>query len=231
GLRKAVANRNNYIVAKAAGIAAELGFKSLVPDLVAAFDRFFVDAVKSDPQCWAKNALAQALSTLAHEEARVYARGLRHVQMEAVWGGKEDTAGALRGHCALALVSCRDMPDMEMLSHLLESLTDKDKTVRVAAAQAIGRMGSREAALLLRLRALMGDEEPEALGACLSAVLSIEGRPGIGFVARFLDHDDAAEAAFALGLMRDAEALELLCDRWKREQSAPRAADLLAAIV
>ena len=72
--------------------------------------------------------------SLAHEEARVYARGLRHVQMEAVWGGKEDTAGALRGHCALALVSCRDMPDMEMLSHLLESLTDIDKTVRVAAA-------------------------------------------------------------------------------------------------
>src|SRR5256885_12464041 len=49
-LRKALANRNNYVVAKASKIAAELGLKSLLPDLLSAFDRFFIDAVKSDPQ-------------------------------------------------------------------------------------------------------------------------------------------------------------------------------------
>src|SRR2546426_5542992 len=46
--------------------------------------------------------------TLSLHDALPISRGLRHIQMEAVWGGKEDTAGALRGHCALALVSCRE---------------------------------------------------------------------------------------------------------------------------
>jgi hypothetical protein len=47
--RKALANRNNYIVAKASKIAGELGLKALIPDLISALDRFFVDPVKSDP--------------------------------------------------------------------------------------------------------------------------------------------------------------------------------------
>ena len=65
-LRKALANRNNYIAAKAAKIAAELGLKALIPDLLTTFDFFFIDPVKSDPQCWAKNALVQALASLGH---------------------------------------------------------------------------------------------------------------------------------------------------------------------
>src|SRR5437763_7824082 len=79
-LRKALANRNNYVAAKAAKITAELGLKALLPDLLAAFDRFFIDPAKSDPQCWAKNAIVQALVSLGHEESAVYIRGLRHIQ-------------------------------------------------------------------------------------------------------------------------------------------------------
>src|SRR5436190_529244 len=108
-LRKALANRNNYVAAKASKITVELGLKSLLPDLLSAFDRFFIDPVKSDPQCWAKNALVQALAALGHDESAVFIRGLRHIQMEPVWGGQEDTAAALRGNCALALVACRDL--------------------------------------------------------------------------------------------------------------------------
>src|SRR5205823_9291390 len=108
-LRKALANRNNYIAAKAAKIAAELGLKALIPDLLTTFDFFFIDPVKSDPLCWAKNALVQALAALGHDEAAAFIRGLRHIQMEPVWGGQEDTAAALRGNSALALVACRDI--------------------------------------------------------------------------------------------------------------------------
>src|SRR5258706_8763198 len=68
GLRKALANRNNYIVAKASQIVAELGLKALIPDLLAALDRFFIDPGKSDPQCWAKKALVQALGGLGRED-------------------------------------------------------------------------------------------------------------------------------------------------------------------
>jgi HEAT repeat protein len=233
GLRKALTNRNNYIVAKASNIAGENGLKALVPDMVGALDRFFLDPAKSDPQCWAKNALIQALACMGHDEAPVYIRGLRHVQMEAVWGGQEDTACALRAHCALALVECRDLPDMELLSYLLEPLADPDKNVRIQAARAIGRVGRPEAALLLRLRALTGDDEPEMLGACFSSLLSIEGRAGVTFVSRFLDarEDTAGEAAVALALMRDADALAALCKRWKMERRPAVAEVLLSAIV
>jgi HEAT repeat protein len=231
-LRKALANRNNYVAAKASKIASELGLKSLLPDLLSAFDRFFTDPAKSDPQCWAKNALVQALASLGHEESAVYIRGLRHIQMEPVWGGQEDTAAALRGNSALALVACRDLSDFALLSHLIEILVDRDKTVRVEAARAIGRLNRPEAGLLLRLRALSGDEEPEALGACLSALLSVEGRAGIDFVARFLEAsgDEGEEAALALGLMRTPESFQVLKARWERERDATFAAVLLSAI-
>lgn len=231
-LRKALANRNNYITAKASKIASELGLKALVPDLLSALDRFFIDPVKSDPQCWAKNALVQALASLGHEEAAAFIRGLRHIQMEPVWGGQADTAAALRGNSALALVQCRDLSDFELLSHLIEILVDRDKTVRVEAARAIGRLSRPEAGLLLRLRALSGDDEPEALGACFSALLSIEGRAGIGFVSRFLEGrgDDGEEAALALGLMRSPEGFQVLKERWEQERDATFAAVLLSAI-
>jgi HEAT repeat protein len=229
-LRKALANRNNYVAA--AKIAAELSLKALMPDLLAALDRFFIDPAKSDPQCWAKNALVQALASLGHEESAVFIRGLRHIQMEPVWGGQEDTAAALRGNCALALVGCRDLSDFALLSHLIEILVDRDKTVRVEAARAIGRLNRPEAGLLLRLRALSGDDEPEALGACLSALLSVEGPAGIDFVARFLEAggDEAEEAALALGLMRTPEAFQVLRERWERERDATFAGVLLSAI-
>ena len=184
-LRRALANRNNYIVAKASKIAGELGFKALIPDLIPALDRFFLDPVKSDPQCWAKNAIVQALGALGHEESAAFLRGLRHVQMEPVWGGQADTAAPLRGNCALALVQCRDLNDFSLLSHLIEILVDRDKTVRVEAARAIGRLSRPEAGLLLRLRALTGDDAPEALGACLSALLSIEGVRKTGLKPRW----------------------------------------------
>jgi hypothetical protein len=231
-LRSALANRNNLLVAKASRIAAELGSKELIPDLLSALDRFFIDPVKSDPQCWAKNALVQALANLGHDEAPAFVRGLRHIQMEPVWGGQEDTAAALRGNSALALVQCRDLSDFEVLSHLIEILVDRDKTVRVEAARAIGRLGRPEAALLLRLRVLVGDEEPEALGACFSALLSIEGRAGIDFVERFLDArgDAGTEAALSIGLMRTPDAFQVLKARWERERDVSFAAILLSAI-
>lgn len=220
-LRKALGDRNNYIVAKAARVAAELGCESLVADLAAAFDRFFVNPVKSDPQCWAKNALVQALGDLGYDDPAVFVRGLRYVQMEPVWGGQEDTAGALRGGCALALVSCRGLSDFAVLSYLIEVLVDRDKTVRVEAARAIGRMNRPEAALLLRLRALTGDPEPEVLGACFSALLEIEGREGMPFVGQFLEEggDAATEAALAIGLMRGPEAFQFLKERWEKEST------------
>jgi HEAT repeat protein len=219
-LRKALQDRSNYVVSKAAAIAAALALNQLIPDLLAAYHRFFTDPAKTDPQCWAKNALSKALADLGHDDSSTYLRGLRHVQLEPVWGGHADSAATLRGNCARALVSCRDLSDLDLLTHLTDTLADPEKTVRVAAARAIGGLNRREGAIVLRLRALVGDAEPEVLGSCLSALLSIDLDSGIPFVARFLDHggDAAAEAALALGLTHDARAFELLKERFPRER-------------
>jgi HEAT repeat protein len=214
-LRKALAHRNNFLVSKAAKLVAECELFALLPDVLAAYDRFFIDAAKSDPQCWAKNALVKALVKLEHRQKDAYLRGLRHHQMEGSYGGLSDTAGALRGACTHALVDCPGLSDADLLGLLLEPLIDADKTVRMEAARAIGQVGGVSAALLLRLRALIGKDEPEVLGAVYSALLSVEGARAIAVVAAALkDGDDlAAEAAFALAEMRAPEALAALIAR------------------
>ena len=94
-LRKALKDRSNYLVSKAAGLAGELGLNALIPDLTAAFDRFMVDAAASDPQCWDKNAIVKTLKDLNHDDPAVFLRGIEHIQMEPVWGGTADTAMTL----------------------------------------------------------------------------------------------------------------------------------------
>lgn len=211
-MRKGLAQRNNFIAAKAADLVREFHLPQLIPEMLAAFSRFLENPEKSDPQCWAKNAISRALASLEYQEADVFLRGMRHIQMEPVYGGRSDSAGTLRATCALALVQCRGIPNHDVLVHLLDLLADEDKTVRAEVARAIEQVGSPSAALLLRLRAVLRKDEPEVLGACYSGVLRIEGLSAIPWVANFLDSaDDAAgEAALALAGTHSAEAFQIL---------------------
>src|ERR1022692_1054910 len=84
-LRKALADRVNLIVAKAAKIAAERQLHDMLPDLLTAFGRLFEKPVARDPQCWGKHAISQALAAMEYRQAAVFLRGLRHVQLEPVW--------------------------------------------------------------------------------------------------------------------------------------------------
>ena len=217
-LRKALDHRNNFLAAKAADLAREFNLHELTPDLLKAFRRFFENPEKTDPQCWAKNAISRALAAMDHQEPDPFLRGMRHIQMEPVWGGRSDTAGTLRATCALALVQCRRLNDIDLLAHLVELLADKDKTVRVEAVRAIELVGSASAALLLRLRAVLGSDEPEVLGACYSGILRIEGQSAIPWISRFLEAADenAGEAALALAGTHSVPAFESLRDHLAR---------------
>jgi len=243
-LRKALANRNNLVAAKAADLIRHFQLTQLTPELLTAFDRFFEDPVKTDPQCWAKNAISRALADCEHQDAAVFLRGMHHIQLEPVWGGSSDTAGTLRATCALALVQCRSLLEADLLTHLIELLGDKDKAVRAEIVRAIEQVGSSSAALLLRLRAILDsnlksrkpgqppEEEPEVLGACYSGILRIEGPSAIPWVARFLaDGDDpAAEAALAIAGMHTPQAFETLKQRFNNEADPWFCSVLLSAI-
>jgi len=232
GLRKALSHRNNFIVSKAADLAREFALANLTPDLLAAFDRFFEVPVKTDPQCWAKNALSRALAALEHQEADVFLRGMRHIQMEPVWGGLSDTAGTLRATCALALVPCRSLSETDLLAHLLELLGDKDKAVRAEVARAIEQVGSPSASLLLRLRAVLGADEPEVLGACYGGILRIEGVGAVPWIRRFLAaaDDSSAEAALAIAGTHSPEGLHALQESFGKADDPWWRSVLLSAI-
>lgn len=221
-LRKYLRHKSNFLVAKAAKIAAAQGLNSLIPDMLQAYPRFVADAAKSDPQCWAKLALVNALAELGHDDSVPYLQGLAHIQMEPVWGGQADSAGGLRAACAQALVNCRSLGDVQVLTYLTDALADADKGVRVSAAHAIGRIPRPEAAPPLRLKALMGDEEPEVTGTCFSSLLQIDADAGVEFVGRFLKGggDAAAEAAMALGESKSEAALQALLRHFPAERDA-----------
>lgn len=231
-LRKSLANRNNFVVAKAADLTREFRLTELVPDLLSAFERSFENPEKSDPQCWAKNAISRSLAALEHQEPETFLRGMRHIQLEAVWGGRSDTAGTLRSTCALALVQCRTLNDTELLIHLTDLLGDKDKSVRVEAVRAIERVGSPAASLILRARAVLGGDDPEVLGASFSAILSLEGTRAIAWMNRFLaaGDDSSAEAALAIAATRSPNAFLCLKERLETASEAWWRSVLLSAI-
>lgn len=221
-LRRALKDPNNYAVGKAAAVVADCGFATLGPELLAAFDRFLRSPVKSDPQCWAKNAIARALVTLQLSADRVFVGGIVHTQWEPVYGGRQDTAGVLRAICAMGLVESSLAP-FEILRYLVDLLNDHDRQVRMEAARAMAQLSAREGTLPLQLKALVGDPEPEVTGACLAALLSLAPKDYLPFVARHLSHEDPdvrIEAAAVLAQSHEPEAFAHVAAFWERQTDA-----------
>ena len=212
-LRKALADRVSLVAAKAAKVAAERQFRELIPDLLRAFDRLFEKPVERDPQCWGKIAIANTLRDLDYNESAPYLRGARHVQMEPVWNGESDTAQPLRGACLLALIACTDLDRVEILRCLVDALAEAEPVVRVEAARALVAMEGDEPALLLRLKARIGDEEPDVLAQVFDGLLHLEGAAAVPFLAAFLYSRKPGprdEAALALGSSRVPAAVQEL---------------------
>jgi HEAT repeat protein len=216
-LRRALGDRSNLVVAAAAAIAGEQRLVDLSPEVAAAFERFMVDPQKGDKLCRAKIAIVQTLERLESEQPDVFLRAVRHVQMEPVWGGEEDTAPPLRaaGLFALARIGYYDM-----LPLLVDSLADPAREVRIAAAQALGEHGTDTASLLLRLKTRVGDRDPEVLSECFSGLLNCSPQGNFSFVSQFVDSGapGSREAAIlALGKSRLPEAFEVLKTCWQHD--------------
>ncbi len=212
-LRKALGDKVNVIVAKAAKLTAEMQIATLIPALCAAFERLLIDPLKTDPKCWAKEAIAKALKDLGHAESAIFLKGVQHVQLEPVWGGEEDTATGVRATCALALLQCTDLTREDKLWHVMRLLTETSPPLRKDAAVALESLEGREAALLLRMKARMGDLDSTVTGQIFESLLRIEGQPAVPFVVEFLRATSAEvreEAALALGASRLEAAVAAL---------------------
>lgn len=212
---KALGSKWSLAIAKAARIAGEAQWTALLPDLAAAFDRILKRSKDPDKGCMALMAIARALYALDCDDAELYLRGMRHVQKEAIWGESVDTAAELRAICAMGLASTRYPEKLRQLVHLL---VDSEWQARAGAARALAAVGSDAAALLLRLKVLTGDKEPEVMADCFTGLLSMDVDDAVPLVTSFADanDDEVREAAIlALGASRKGEAIE-----WLKQQFA-----------
>jgi len=213
-LRRALVNRSNLIVARAAEIVVEWQLSGYEAAMARAFDWFMTDAERRDPTCAAKIALAEALVAADYGDTALYTRGLRHFQLEPVWGGREDTAARLRATCALGLARANP-PDT--LLQLATLLADPETDARVGAARAMAQAARPGAAPLLWYKSLAGDAEVAPLFECFGGLLALEPEAALPHVGRFLQSPNVAlaeAAAAALGESRLALAGPLLRDVW-----------------
>jgi len=216
GLRKALADQNNFYVGKAARRAAALNATELIEPMLAAFARFHDGGAEADPKCWAKVDLLQALYDLGHRDPQVYRSAFRCIQLENVWGGKEDSATHVRALAAVALVDC-SLDPIQLLRTILPGLTDSAKGVRLETIRALARLGRWEGELLLRQKALTGDSDPEVLGTAFSAILEFDQQDAVQFIGSFLENDDEPtrlEAAASLAQARHLQAFATIMKRW-----------------
>ncbi len=214
-IKRALNGNISLLVAKAADIVSNWRLHDLLPDLTAAFHRFLVNNGKADKQCTAKTSIINALNNLEYLGDDVYLAGVQYVQMEPVWGGQADTAIEVRCGCAFGLARI-NYPDVHYV--LADLLVDHETSVRVAAVKALAYMGTPESDVMLRLKVLVGDSEIEVIGECFTALMTIIPKQSLGFVSRYLKHNDLAiveSAALAIGGSHIPEAFETLKNCWE----------------
>lgn len=216
-LRKALGGAQSLLMARAAQAAAALDARDLASDLAAALMRLLAKPAKSDPGCLAKNALADALNALEHDDPAPFFAGARHVQMESAWGakdGKEDAAPYLRGKCAFGLARLAPPGAEECLVDLL---ADPEPQARRGAVNALAYLGGQGPAWLLRLKVRHGDPDPGVIGDCLAALMALAPGSTLPLLVEQLDAapETAEAAALALGESRHPEAFEALRAHWE----------------
>jgi hypothetical protein len=220
-LRAALAHKNNHVVARAAQILAEANVKGLEDDLVTAFERFMDDPLKSDPGCAAKTAVIETLYHLGCEREEPFLQGIRHLQPEPTYEGKQDTAARLRAFSALGL--SRSLYPDKMLE-LADLLADPELDARLGAVHAVAASRQMAGVPLLRFKALVGDEDPRVLHECFRSLLEVDPESSLDFVAAFLMKENEAlceSAALALGESRLEGAFEVL-RAWCQENQYSR---------
>jgi hypothetical protein len=176
-LRQVRSSEGSHAVARAAALVGETGIESLVPDLVAAFSRFFDNLPRADPGCSAKTGIVEALRRLGQDvdladlladpeppvgisaaravAAHVRGGGVPLLHLRALAGDPEPRVVSA---CLLALLR----PDAPGEMRFVASFLERDAAAAEAAAIALGE--SRLAEALAVLRAWLDPARRRGLG-------------------------------------------------------------------
>ena len=214
-LEKALCGSSNHLAATAARIVGESDLVRFEDLLVESFWRFMDNPLKTDKGCIARKAIAEALFQMGSHQEGLFLEGIRHVQLEPVYGGKEDTAAELRYVSAMGLVRA-GYP--EVMLELAQLLADVELDARIGAVRAIAYAHQEAGVPLLRFKALTGDEDARVIYECFRALLDLTAEEALPFVASFFTHEDPAvaeSAILAIGESRLAGALGVLREGWE----------------
>jgi HEAT repeat protein len=216
-LRAALAGKSNAVAARAARICGEANLHEFVGDLEAAFARYLVDPLRTDPSCLAKGAIVEALGRLGAGDDTLIA-ATRHIQREPTNAEPIDTAADMRAAAVVALAERNHPRALEVASELL---ADKEPRARLGAITSFRTLPSEGAAALLRFKALRyltppdyesqretGDEIAEALASLL--VCSADSLPLVSGLLMEGEPETASLAAIAIGESGVGRALDVL---------------------
>ncbi|MHB8875973.1 MAG: HEAT repeat domain-containing protein [Myxococcaceae bacterium] len=228
-LREFLAAKQPYLVAKAAEAIGELELQGLGAELSGAFERLLAGD-QPDSGCIAIAKVVEALGKLEVHAPEAYLRGLRLVRMEASGPGFIDTAVSVRIECAHALMTIHHP---HALFEVTPLLADPEAAVRAGGAHTIARSPADGAAAVLQLKLLIGDPEPEVLGACMAGLLASAPERFVPVVGDYLDGEDlglAELAAIALGESHRPDAVEVLVGALERQAPSSLSASILLAL-
>lgn len=238
-LQTALLEAPAYVAARAADAVRDHLVSGLDEELKTAFIRFTKNGPKSDPGSRAKVAALTALDFLESLDAEPFLKALRYEQKELTQG---DTGAVIRARAILGLARLQH-PDFMLFA--AERITDREPSVREAAADALGHRGDPAGAGLLELRLRIGERDPTVLLACLSAMITLApgwgvkraeallrggGDAGRGGDEEWGSRDASDAAALALGQSHRDDALGVLLDALGSAVRAVSRATLLRAI-
>ena len=228
-LRQIVKGKQALAIPLAAKLIVRHALIQIVPDLIATFYRHLDQGAKTDPGCKSKWAIANTLYQLEQPNIDLFLSGIRHSQLEPVWGGSTDTASTLRSLCALCLVQA-NYPDA--LCELADLLTDNEHDARAGAARAIGYSQNPAGIPLLRLKVHIGDLEPQVMSECFVALLQLSSEQSSLVIEKLESASEAEQelAAIALGEARIPEAFTAIKRQWQKTRTAELRSSFLLAI-
>lgn len=194
--------------------------------LLRTYLRLHEGAPLSDPGCWARMAILEALARLEAPEGEDAARlAVRSVQVEAVGFGLSDTATGLRVAAVGLLANLRVPGALIDLAWLLHDFAPNvncsaaegpfaKMAARVAAAKAIGALGEPAGAAIVGVKlAFPEGEQPDVLAECMDALVALREPRSVELLQPWLRHTNAflvAAAGTALAAADGLKALPLL---------------------
>ncbi len=198
----AIKDKSSYFAADAALRLVSAAEPFAAEPVHERFQYLMADGLKRDPGCYIRAHLAVILGNMRYLEAVPTLRdGLRVVQIENFM----DTAGPLRGNCAMALASIPFGDPVVDLTFLLfyEGNTPYehsffDQSSKISAVKALVRLGQVQSSIAIFAKLCDGREFDTALLAdCMAALMELKHPRAIDILAGFLTSANINIAASA----------------------------------